>query len=167
MEDHNVYQSPTTNVVPGAETLHPAERQSGVTERMVAALRRTRPWVLFLAVLGFITSGFMVLLGMAMTLMSSFMGGMQDELGFPPIILGLVYLFVAAIYFFPCLLLQRYASAIRELVSGGGVVALEDALERQQSFWRLLGILALVTIVLYLLVILGFIVFGVIAAASG
>jgi hypothetical protein len=60
---------------------------------------------------------------------------------------------VGVLYFLPALLLFRYASRINDLWTNRSVRALEDALEAQKSFWKFVGILMLVVIVLYLLVI--------------
>lgn len=48
---------------------------SGVmSERVVASLRKTRPWVLFIAILGFIGAAFMVVGSIPMFLGGSMMG---------------------------------------------------------------------------------------------
>ncbi len=73
---------------------------------------------------------------------------------------SVLYLFVALIYFFPCWYLLKYAGAIKNLTSGGGAGAMEDALERQYSFWRLIGVLTVAVVALYVLIIVVAIVFA-------
>lgn len=123
-----------------------------LSERVVASLRKTRPWVLFIAVLGFIFAAFMLIASIPMFLGGGMMGmdGMGAGLagtGFM-VGMGLMYLLLAAIYFIASLYLLRYASAIKRAVIGLNISDMESALEAQASFWKLVGILSIVSIVL-------------------
>jgi hypothetical protein len=130
-----------------------------VTPLMVDHLRATRPWVLLISIVMFIAAGFMVLGGLAMMFMptSPAMGGF----GFGPL-LGLIYFVMSALYIAPAYLLLKYASHIKDLVNGGGDVAMENALGSQKSFWRYSGIVTLIVIGLYVL----FFVFAILGAMS-
>ncbi len=128
-------------------------RDDVVTPRIMAAMRQTRPWVTFMAVLGFIGTGLMVLGGIAFMLTAP--TGMP---GGPAI--GLVYLVVAALYGAGATLLHRYRSSIASMERGCGIDALENALEHQKSFWRFVGITAAATLGLYGLVFVGVMVLG-------
>jgi len=46
--------------------------------------------------------------------------------------------------------LWQYAAGIRSLQNGGGLPALENALTRQKSLWKYVGLLMIVMIALYL-----------------
>ncbi len=129
-----------------------------MTDRIVAALRKTRPWVLFLAVMGFIGAAFMAIAAIPMLLGASvgMMGGMEGMEGMEGmgmmgggfmIGMGVLYLLFAVIYFFISLYLLRYAGAIKRAVAGLSLQDLEMALEHQASFWKLAGIMTLVAIV--------------------
>ena len=67
--------------------------------------------------------------------------------------LGVLYLVSAAIYFMASLYLLRYAGAIKRAVSSLSVADLEAALEQQASFWKLVGIMALIFIVLMVILL--------------
>jgi hypothetical protein len=113
-----------------------------VTPTVLAMLSQTQPWVRFLSVLGFIVSGLMVLIGLV------------GLFGFAAIGRGmglilLLYIPMALLYFIPSLFLFRYASRIADLRITRGVVELEDALAAQKSFWKFVGIAALIVIFLY------------------
>ena len=131
----------------------------GVSARSMDFLRQTRPWVLFLSVLGFIVTGIMVLFGVGFGLLGM-AGGGGSVVGAG---MGLLYIAISAIYFFPALFLWRYGSRIGGLMAGGQVQDLENALEAQKSFWRFTGILMAVVIVLYVAVIAGAIVVAALA----
>ena len=131
----------------------------GVSARSMDLLRQTRPWVLFLSILGFIVTGLMVLFGVGFGLLGM-AGGGGSAVGAG---MGLLYIAISAIYFFPALFLWRYGSRIGGLMAGGQVQDLENALEAQKSFWRFTGILMVVVIVLYVVLIAGAVVVAALA----
>ena len=126
---------------------------SGVmSERVVASLRKTRPWVLFIAIIGFIFTALMVVASVPMFLGGSMMGGLDAGVpGMPGtgfmVGIGVMYLLMAVVYFMASLYLLRYASAIKRAVTGLNASDMESALEAQASFWKLIGILSIVSIV--------------------
>ncbi len=156
MEPNEIYRPPQSDLTPPA----PAG-DGGITPRMTELLKKTRPWVLFIAILGLVLTGLIVVVGLGVAVMM-LVGDEPAMAGF-----GLVYLFMALIYFFPCYFLLKFAGAIKRLVSGGGSAAMEEALERQYSFWRLIGILALIVFALYALIIVVAIVAGAFAGFAG
>jgi hypothetical protein len=122
-----------------------------VTARVLSALRQTQPWVRFLSVLGFVCSTLMVLIGSIGFVAMTTVGDRADT---STRFLFLVYLPMGVLYFVPSLFLFRYASRIKALRTTRNVRQLEDALEAQKSFWKFVGILAIIVITLYLLLIL-------------
>jgi hypothetical protein len=128
---------------------------SPLTEVMLDALRKTRPWVRFLSVLGFLFVGLMIL---AAVLVVGFgVYHMKDDAGegWIAVVLGVLYLGFAIIYLFPVRYLSRYASAITDALQGPSQTeAVERALRNQKSFWKFAGILTVVTILLYVPVVL-------------
>jgi len=150
MSDLNPYRPPLSH--DGGDT--------PVPPTIVQLLRQTRPWVTFLAILGFIGAGLMCLGGFAVMAIGSL-----GPKGLPwPI--GFVYILMAGLYIFPSLFLFRYGVAIRELLDRDGMNALTEAIARQKSFWRLVGIATLVILCLYVLLFFGAIAFGMFAAAA-
>lgn len=134
-----------------------------MTDSIVSSLRKTRPWVLLLSVLGFIGAAFMVIAAVPMLLGSGFMategldaagafGGASMLIG-----MGVFYLILGVIYFMASLYLLRYAGSIKRAVAGMQVADLEVALSQQASFWKLMGILTLISI----LAVIALLIFGV------
>ncbi|QTR44890.1 hypothetical protein J9253_12775 [Thiothrix litoralis] len=133
---------------------------SGVlTDAIINALKKTRPWVLLLAIVGFISAALMAVIAvpilMGSTMMSGLEGAEAEQLGAMAgagvmIGMGVMYLVFAAIYFMASLYLLRYAGSIKRAVSSLSVTDLEAALDQQASFWKLIGIMALIFIVLML-----------------
>jgi len=123
-----------------------------VTPVMIEHLRSTRPWVLFLSILMFISVGFMFLAGFMMLIASSAPVGMRGAAAGP--IIAIIYWLIGGLYLVPAIYLFKYASSIKDLIRGGGDSAMETALESQKSFWRFTGIVTLVVVCLYVLVFL-------------
>ena len=147
MSTINPYQAPVFSSQPPV----PRESQDGsVPAGVMIALRATRPWVNFLAILGFVGAGLLGLAGLVIAV-----AGSMTEKAKLPSTMGLAYALFGVLYFFPSLYLLRFGSAIRSLLHGGGVDALTEAMVRQKSFWRLVGISTLVIMSLYVVLLVG------------
>jgi hypothetical protein len=123
------------------------------------ALRGTRRWVKLVGILLFVAVAFTVLGALGM------MAGIGMKA--PPLtvrtLLGVVYLAIALVYLFLGLYLVRYSAAIGRLIEDGQVRTMEVALQCQQKFWRLAGILLLVMVVIALFGIAAAIVIPIVA----
>jgi len=118
------------------------------------ALRATRPWTRFLSILGFIAAVLMILSGIAMLLGRNFWPMPPDA---PALMLtGTINVALSIFYLIPSVWLYRYSSAISRFLGGGGAIELGNALVYQKSFWKFVGILTLLSILLA--------VFGILAA---
>ncbi|HWQ08403.1 MAG TPA: DUF4339 domain-containing protein [Holophaga sp.] len=150
----NLYAAPQAELgTPGS--LQPSAQ---VSAEAVELLRQTKPWVRLFSVLGMIGVLMMGLGALAMTMMSfgPFRGApfaARFGLG-----IGFVYLLLIGLYVPPVLYLHRYASRIRDLMDDPSAMNLEEALRAQKSFWKYLGIFALVGISVYILVFIGIVV---------
>lgn len=139
-----------------------------VSETMLDALRKTKPWVTFLAVLGFIFCGLIALLAILMFTVGGTVNHFPHQPGTPSIFgpafaagFGILYLVMAVfMYLLPCLLLIRYSTAIGRIAQTGQT-AMEEALLKQKSFWKYVGILAIVMLALYVVIIIGAVVVAV------
>ncbi len=132
-------------------------------------LDQTRPWVRFMSILAFIGAGFMALAGagiMLAGLAGGFSdggaGGMFGAIG--GVVLGGVYLGMACLYIAPGVFLHRFAGSIRQLKLAPNAVALEAALRHQRSFWRYIGIMSLVGLILGVIAVILAVVIGIAGA---
>jgi hypothetical protein len=145
--DDNPYRSPSEIV---DEPIVGDDAGQVVTPTVLAMLRQTQPWVRFLSVLGFIFSVLMVLGGLV---------GLLNPISRPGIgPVFLIYIPMGLLYFVPSLYLFRYASRIANLRRTHSVNQLEDALAAQKSFWKFVGIMAIIVIVIYVVAIASFII---------
>lgn len=79
---------------------------------------------------------------------------------------GDLYGVFALVYLFPALKLWNYANSIENLMSSGTVPDLEAALNEQRSFWKYVGILAVILLSLNV-VMIGIVVIGGMSGVSG
>jgi len=132
----------------------------GVSAATVAILAKTRPWVRLLGILAIIGCVLMVLFGLAGLVMGIVTGGG----GLTGVGIGaaalFIYLLVAAFILPMGLFLNRYAKGIRALQLSGQAEDLERALLAQKSYWKYLGVLTLVGLVLSVLGTVGMLIFG-------
>jgi hypothetical protein len=157
------------SLAPSEPPMHP------VTPAMVLALGQTRPWVLFLAIVGFIGAGLMIVGGLGVAAVMGFagalagsaggeLGGMGAAMGLG---LGALYLAFGVLYLFPSLFLWRYAAGIRAMLGADPVGGMESALRAQKSFWKFVGIAFIALLGFYALLVLAFLLIAGASAFSG
>jgi len=114
----------------------------------VGYLLETAKWTKFLSILGFIGIGLMVIGGLVVsTTMSQFAGGQAA-------VMGVVYVIMSAIYFFPILYLYKFSNDLKEALNRSNGSQLELALGNLKSHYKFIGILTIVLLGIYLLVFL-------------
>jgi hypothetical protein len=161
------YASPVhSGGYPGADSSGDYGR---ITVAMLTSLRQTRPWVRLVAIVGFVMAGLLIVMGLFMALLGGVGGIFGDDAmsGGIGIGIGLLYGVIGLIYVVPSLHLFRYAKAIGRLLEGGRGPALEEALGHQRAFWRLVGILVLVFLVLYALGLAFVVIAGIAGGLAG
>jgi hypothetical protein len=128
-------------------------------------LKETAKWAYFLTILGYIGIGFMVFAALfASTLFSAMrntampMGAMGASFG---IMISVVYMIIAALYFFPVYYLNRFASNAKAAFRDNNSETLAVSLRYLKSHYKYIGIMTLVVFSMYLLMFLGIIVSGV------
>jgi hypothetical protein len=135
----------------------PVQGGGDVSQEVVELLRKTKPWVRFLSVLGFIALVFILLAAVAIVaLPTGPMGAMAIG---PKLAAAGAYILMGLLQFPALLFLSRYASRIKDLVNSGHPQDLEDALAAQKSFWKYVGIFTLVMIIVYILGIAAVLIF--------
>ena len=158
--------TPPQSVVSGS-----FHQPGGVPPGSIQALKETRPWVLFLAILGCIGTGLMVLAALGMLLAGTaissstsmpagFSYGMMAGMSVAYLVLGLLYLY-------PIVKLLKYSGAIKRLIQSGAAADLDEALQQQKSFWKFVGIVAIIMMVLYPVLVVLMIIGGFNASSMG
>lgn len=168
MTEHNPYQAPLSafDEMPRRELPPPGVHH---TPEMMEALRATRPWVLFLGILGFVGAGFMVLGGLffLFAMLAAATGGGSSATGVgQAVLVAAMYVFFGGVYALFAWLLIRYSGAIGRFLATDATEHLEQALDSQRVFWKVSGIVAIVSMVLSFLAVIAVAVVGAVAAVS-
>jgi hypothetical protein len=146
MSDENPYSSSVIQAEP------PTRRSN---QELNDELYGTRPWVLFLSILGFIIGGLMlmaaVFASIAMGIGAGSTGGGAAGLGVAVGVFALYGLF-SLLYLVPSYYLYKFGSAIGR-IQNQGMEAVVEALASQRKFWKILGVMTVSVILLYILLI--------------
>lgn len=133
---------------------------AGVTRATRRALADTRPWVMLISLVMFITNGLLALLLLLVMLLS------LVTLNVMGLFVQLLYAAFPTMGLFAAYYLFSYAQRIQTYLNREGAHELEAAMLAQKSFWKLSGIMLLVAIGLALIVmILTFLFIGALVAA--
>ena len=131
---------------PGASTDAHVDKNKAILNYMVNSLRATRPWTRLLSILGFIGVAFSILAGIGMIVGRSLIP-ISDKA--PPMAyLGIFYILTSVFYLVPSIWLSKYSSAISSFLKESDSIQLAKAIAYQKSFWKFVGITALVLIVI-------------------
>lgn len=132
-----------------------------------AYIRETAGWAKFLAILGFIGLGFLVLTGISIMAFGSYIPVGPEMAMFPGgmFFLGFYYLLIAVMYFFPTFFMFRFASKAQAAIRMADSYQLTDSLQHLRSMFRFWGILTIILIALMIMVF-GFAIIAGIGAAS-
>jgi hypothetical protein len=121
-------------------------------------LGETARWAKFLAILGFIGCGLLVLFaiffGTIISYFGRFGGGTTQLAAGMGAFVSVFYILIALLYFFPCLYLFNFASKMQVAIQSNDQERLNESLKNLKSHFRFIGILTIVWLGLSLLVFL-------------
>jgi len=128
-------------------------------------LFETAKWGRFLAIIGFILCGLMIVLGIYFaTSVNTSSGGyrgrydMYDQgsafegLG---TMMAVLYVLIAVLYFFPCLFLLRFSNKMKAALAANDQALLTSSFQNLKMLFRYVGIMMIVIIALYALGLIG------------
>ena len=123
-----------------------------VSEKSKAYLKTAAMWSKFMAILGFVGVGFIVLGVIVLVITGSIL---EDELDFPfPIaLLGIPYLAMAVLVFFPTMYLFLFSQKTAKASTINQTILLEDAFDYLKCYWKFKGILTIILIAFCLFIL--------------
>ena len=139
---NNQYAPPQSDVVGGNRS-----NAAGITNTMLEAMRGTKPWVLLIGIVLFISAAFMLLGTVGIFGASAIgMAQMGPQAG---VMLGVgaMYAVMGIIYIMMGIYLIKYSSAIGRLLQSASVDDMEEALHSQRKFWKMAGVITAVMLV--------------------
>jgi hypothetical protein len=124
-----------------------------INQQMKQDLLVSAKWGKFLAIVGFIMLGFMLLGAIGMFGMGSSMGRQV----FPVTSMGILYLLIIGLYFFPTYYLLQYSNKIKEAVTSVNNMSMQEAFSFMAKLYRFIGVLTVVILSLYFIFFIFFI----------
>ncbi|HVN59035.1 MAG TPA: hypothetical protein VMT63_12100 [Bacteroidales bacterium] len=141
-----------------------------IGQEALGYLETARKWTMFLAILGFIFLGLLLIgslvLGTFMRSLTSGMsnmegmegmGSMRAAGGMASILFFIVMLIMAVIYFFPLFYLLKFSIHSKKAVATCDPNEMTLAFKFIKSYWKYLGILVIILLAVYLII---FLIFG-------
>jgi len=127
------------------ETESTSTKSLKLTDNSLIFMTEIVKWAKFLAICSFVGLGMMGLAGVAMIILQF----ERQANGLSTVIMGLFYILMAVIYFFPAVYLYRFATASADAIEKLNEDTLEEGLENLKSLFRFTGILTIITLSLY------------------
>ena len=125
------------------------DRDRAILNYIRKSLRATWPWTRLLSVLGFIGTGLMILAGLGVIVGESFIPVSEKT---PPLVfMGILYILSSVFYLVPSIWLSKFSTAVCVFLKSGDAIELGKAIAYQKSFWKFIGILAVMSITLIVL----------------
>jgi hypothetical protein len=128
-------------------------------------LNETARWGKFLAIIGFILCGLVVIAGIVLAAstnsISRYSGFYERNTmrEFGPA-MSIAYIIFAVIYFFPCLFLLRFSDKMKIALSGNDQITLTASFQNLKILFRYVGILTIIFLSIYLLALLMIVMTG-------
>ena len=124
--------------------------ENQLTTAAVGFLQESAKWSKFMAIIGFIGIGLMVLVSLFMAIGFGAMGAStMPELPFSMSVFSILYVLFEAIYFLPVYYLYQYATKTSAALHSKNKQLLTDGLENLKSHHKFLGIFTLILVSLY------------------
>lgn len=143
-----------------SETVSSAPEEMKLTPRIIDMLKETTTWTRFLAIVGYVMVGFMVLaaifiLTLDLPMDETEMGSFSTGVG------AVMYMIIALIYFFPIHYLYKFSSSMRRALATNDTRFLESGFDFLKRHYKFMGILTAVALIFYAIAFL----FGIMAGA--
>jgi len=129
-------------------------RKIEIEQETLKHLNTTRKWAMFLAIIGFIILGLIVIIGLiAGTFLTAFNSGGKD-LGIPESLMFVPILLLAVIYFFPVLFLFRFSKHTSHAVQTLDKLEFHKAIKNLKSCFVYIGVQIIIILSLYIVVLI-------------
>lgn len=131
---------------PGKDML--VENSMFSNQEMIDYLNEAAKWGKFLAIVGYCVLGLMILGGIFMMVGMSQLNNISG-FGSSAILLGLVYLVIAVIYFFPVTYLYNFSVKILQGINSEDVYSVTTGIQNLKSMFKFMGIFTIVILSIY------------------
>jgi hypothetical protein len=137
-----------------------------LSDQATGFLRETKKWTYFLAIMGFIGAAFMLLAGIFMTIVFSLIdvfANVPDKPDFPFGLLGLLYVVLAVVYFFPAYYLYKFSKEMGDALLARDETKLTSSIRYLKKHFKFVGIMVIAMIALYVVLIIVMVIVGIVS----
>jgi hypothetical protein len=128
-------------------------RKIEIEEDTLNHLDTTRKWAMFLAIIGFIFLGLIIIIGLiAGTFLTAFSSG-EKTLGIPESLMFIPVILVIVMYFFPVLFLFRFSKHASHAIKTFDKNELHIAIKNLKFYFVYIGILIILILSFYLVLL--------------
>jgi len=129
-------------------------RKIEIEQETLKHLNTARKWAMFLAIIGFIFLGLIIIIGLlAGTFLTAFSSG-DKGLGIPESFMFIPILLIALVYFFPVLFLFRFSKHTSHAIQHLDKLELHKAIKNLKYFFAYLGVLIIIVFSIYIVVLI-------------
>jgi hypothetical protein len=114
-------------------------------------LKITGQWARFIAIVGFVFTGLLVAFGFSFGFMMQAISGGAALQGVPTFLMGMIYLIIGVLYFFPLLFLYRFSRYTKKGLRDMDQPAMDQAFSNLRSHLTFIGIMTAIAIAIYLM----------------
>jgi len=135
------------------ENTQPDENQVTINNEIKAYLLETSKWGKFLAIVGFVGMGLLLLLGIVFIIGFSIFSSVPG-VGFPIRIIGFIYLLISVVYYLPLKYLYNFSIQLKQGFNSINQQKVTSGFENLKSLFKFMGIFTIVVLSIYALLII-------------
>lgn len=140
-----------------------------VTDVVKDYLLETAKWAKFIAIIGFVMVGLMLVMALFMGSIMASLAAFSPEAGMMPAIGGgfftVIYILIAAVYFIPIKYLFDFSRKVKSAIEIKDQNLFTEAMMKLKSHYKFIGVLMLIIVSLYVIMFVMILVGGLAAAA--
>ncbi len=141
--------------------LNQDQKEIIISEQSIVHLKETAKWSKFIAIIGFVSLGLLILLALFFGVLMSFLPLSDEALPIPGFAYSMIYMIMALIYFFPINYLYKFSKHLREAIDNqNSNSTLDTALKYLKMHYKYIGIMMVILIMVYLLIFIGAFIIG-------
>lgn len=135
------------------ENNQPSQDLISVNNEIREYLLETSKWGKFLAIVGYVGMGLLLLIGLGVMIGFSFFSSLSN-VNFPLGVLGFVYIIIAVVYYFPVNYLYKFSSQMRTGIDSNNQELMTLGFENLKSLFKFIGVATIVVISIYVLALI-------------
>jgi len=141
------------------------EQKIHVSDKSAKFLNVARRWAMFIAIIGFVFSGLMVIFALFIILLSGFLSRYSGFPGHMPSgLFGLLYIAIGALYFIQSLFLYKFSNSTKSALINYSSSDMEEAFKNLNNYFTFYGIMFIIGFAIFVLVIIAAVIMAIFGA---